>query len=56
MVRLAFLFFMPSRKEGPLQESSIGGVESREILAQRPPVERGEPEGQNLGALVAPCG
>jgi hypothetical protein len=33
-----------------------GGVKGGEILAQRPTVGLGGPEGQNLGALVALCG
>ena len=32
------------------------GVESGEILAQPPLGGAGRPEGQNLAALVAPCG
>ena len=32
------------------------GVESGEILAQPPLGGAGRPEGQNLGAIVAPCG
>jgi len=39
-----------------LRELSIGGLESGEILARRPHVERGGSERQNLEPLVAPCG
>jgi len=38
----------------PFSELSAGGIESGEILAQRHQMERGAPEGQNLGALVVP--
>jgi hypothetical protein len=56
--RLAFFFLIA------LFENYVGaflrvihmGVESGEILAQRHSGGAGRPEGQNLGALVAPCG
>ncbi len=38
------------------KELSTEGLESGEILAQRPLGVAGRPEGQNLGALVALCG
>jgi len=55
--RLAFAFIRPSLNEQRLFESyPQGGIESGEISAQRPQVAQGGPEGQNLGALLAPCG
>jgi hypothetical protein len=57
-VRLAFSFLIALFEKYVDAFSRVihRGVKSGEILAQRPHAERGGPEGQNLAALVAPCG
>jgi len=57
IVRLAFFLIAWFEKDAGVFSRVIHrGIESGEILVQRPQVERGGPKGQNLGALVAPCG
>jgi hypothetical protein len=53
---LSFLIALFENYVGAFLRVIHMGVESGEILAQRHSGGAGRPEGQNLGALVAPCG